>query len=208
MAQTICSLQTDKKSQFEEDALIGRARQGDSEAFGSLVTRYRKRIYTLCYQMTFKREDAEDMVQETFLRAYRAIGKFEEGGSFYTWIYRIATNLCLSRLSRNKHRNECPLEDCEFPQFPLHRADHNPDVNLERRELVEKIRGAIENLPARYRTIVVLKTFQGLSYDEIADVLKIPKGTVMSRLNRARVKLKGSLRQYVRETENYFGIGK
>ncbi len=183
-----------KLTELSDDEIILDAQKGSTVAFDELVKRYRKRVYALAYQMTYDSEDADDLAQEAFIRAYEAIGRFQIGMKFYTWIYRIVVNLCINHKKRKARSvNLEPEDEAAIPAKP----QSNPGVILEDAELGETIRAAMDELPEHQKTVFTLRVFQDLSYQEIADTLEISLGTVMSRLNRAREALKVSLKEYV-----------
>lgn len=177
-----------------DDEIIILAQRGSSIAFDELVMRYQKRVYALAYQMTHDPEEADDLAQESFIRAYHAIGRFQVGMKFYTWMYRIVVNLGINYYKRNKRTtNFAPDEEARLPD----KGSSNPAKDLEDAELGDKIRIALETLPEHQRTVFALRVFQDMSYKDIAETLEIEIGTVMSRLNRAREALKTALKDYM-----------
>lgn len=159
--------------------LILQARRGNAESFGELVTRYQTGVFNVCYRMLHERGEAEDLAQESFIRAYDRIHTFDIEREFGPWIRRVAANLCLNHLEGQKVTAE--LDDERD-------ADHapSPESAQEVRERSEQIRGALASLPAHYRVVVELRHYQELSYEEIAEELKIPLSDVKSHLFRAR----------------------
>lgn len=171
-----------------ERELILQARAGNREAFGRLVGMYGRRVYHTAYSFLHNVDDASDIVQEVFLRAYRSLSSFDVSRALFPWLYRITRNLCINRTRRASNRDlALPVDDI----LPARVAD--PADLAVRTEEERQIREAIENLPDKYRSAVVLKHFQDCSYAEIAEILDIPIGTVMSRLYTARMKLKACL---------------
>ncbi len=180
--------------------LVKRAQGGDSRAFDALVTKYRGRVYAMTYNLVQNQDDAWDLAQEAFIKAWRAIGSFKLDASFYTWLYRIAHNAAYDWLRKRKVENAGEFDD--------NRADHQPDPTAEavphavarpdqamsRGELKDKIQAAIQQLSADHRTAILLKEVEGLKYHEIADVMGTTIGTVMSRLFYARKKLQELLK--------------
>jgi len=164
------------------------ASSGELEAFDELVRRYHRKVYALASNMLKDHDAADDICQEAFMRAYRALGRFRKGASFYTWIYRIATNLCLNYLRDRKRLVRME----EAPAAALSLSDSQEDC-AERGELIEKVNEALEAIHPKYRIALLLRVNEGLSYAEISEVLGIPKGTVMSRISRARESLKSLL---------------
>jgi len=173
----------------DERTLILRCQRGDRRAFEPLVTRHMRRAASFALAWTGNQEDALDLSQEAFARAFRAIQRFDLARPFYPWFHTILRNLCLNHLSRASRLHEVPLQD------DLERADSSPgpDIALERRELKRRVWEGIRMLGVQDREILVLREFQGLTYAEIAVVLEIPQGTVMSRLHQARRRLREKL---------------
>jgi RNA polymerase sigma-70 factor, ECF subfamily len=177
----------------EEAGLITAAQGGDSAAFGRLVRCYQRAIVRLAYGLTRNASDADDLAQETFVRAYQAIGRFRVGEPLYPWLARIAVNLTFSLYRRRKRRPETALDPLveSGRQFA---GDDDPAANAEKRERDRNLSAAFEELSEEHRTVLVLRVVQDMSYDEIARTLRLPQGTVMSRLSRARADLRARLR--------------
>ncbi len=185
-------------SQASDEALITEAKEGNLAAFSELVDRYKKPIFHLALRMLRNREEAEDSAQETFLRAFRSIDTFEEGRRFSPWLYQIASNLCRDVLRKRSIRGftqslDAPIDDDGelYPQYA--RDEKGPDELAVEGELREAVLDAVDRLPDKYRVVIVLRHLQDLSYQEIADVLDIPIGTVKTRLFRAREALRADL---------------
>jgi len=159
--------------------LILRARRGESEAFGELVTRYQTGVFNVCYRVLHERSEAEDMAQETFMRAYDRLNTFDIEREFGPWIRRIAANLCLNFLESRKVA--LPLDEERDAD-----QSRRPEKQVEVKERSEQVRSALASLPSHYRVIVELRHYQELSYDEIASQLNIPLSDVKSHLFRAR----------------------
>jgi RNA polymerase sigma-70 factor (ECF subfamily) len=187
----------------EEEELVRRARRGDLGAYDELVRRYQERIYATVYHMTSNHEDANDLAQESFIKAFQALKTFKGGSSFYTWLYRIAVNKTINFLKQRKNRTHMSLNDLDF------NAEHDPDLvalisdKTPRREaglteLQEKLNTAMLKLSEPHRLVVVLHDVQGLSHDEIAKIMDCNIGTVRSRLFYARQQLQGYLSDYLR----------
>jgi RNA polymerase sigma-70 factor, ECF subfamily len=187
----------------EESELVSRARRGDLTAYDDLIKRYQERIYATIYHMTSNHEDANDLAQESFLKAYQALKSFKGGSSFYTWLYRIAVNKTINFLKQRKNRQHMSLNDIDF------QAEHDPDLvsliseKTPRREaglseLQEKLNAALLKLSEPHRLVVVLHDVQGLSHDEIAKVMDCNIGTVRSRLFYARQQLQAYLADYLK----------
>ncbi len=160
-----------------EEALIASAAAGDKEAFGALYCMFGPRVYAVACGLLLNPEDALDVTQDTFIRAWRALPRFRRGMPFFPWLYAIARNRCLSRLARGRAREEVVLDD---------RVGSQPDGEVDSVELRRDIMRALATLSPEHREIIILRHFQDLSYGEIAQSLGIPIGTVMSRLHHAR----------------------
>ncbi len=170
-----------------DEVLIERVKKGDTEAFSPLVERYKLPLYKVMYRMVYNRDDAEDLVEEAFIKAFKAIGRFEIGRPFYAWICRIAVNNAINYLKRERHDK---VQSIEPIQHSLTAKTGDPVKMTRQKLLQEKIAASMAQLPEEYRTILILRVEQGFSYEEISAILKIPKGTVMSRLARARNRLR------------------
>ena len=173
----------------EERALILRCQQGDREAFEPLVKHYMRLAASFALAWTGNQEDALDLSQEAFVRAFRAIRRFDVTRPFYPWLHTILRNLCLNYLSRAARLYEVPLRD----DIDHAGKDPGPLAAVERNELRRGVWEGIRRLGANDREILILREFQGLTYAEIAEVLDIPRGTVMSRLHAARQRLRAQL---------------
>lgn len=169
--------------------LILRCQDGERAAFEPLVTRYMRRASAFALGWTGNRDDALDLSQEAFVRAFRAIDRFDPARPFYPWLHRILKNLCINRLGRTTRRREVPLDDVH----DVRAGSLSPVQAAERRELREQVWEAIRRLTEHDREILILREFQGLTYSELASVLGIPTGTVMSRLHHARKRLRSHL---------------
>ena len=179
--------------------LVERARQGDREAFHVLVERYQRKVAALALGMLRNREDALDIVQDTFTKAFQGLDKFKGDSSFYTWVYRIGVNLCIDhqrRASRYVHvggDGEDANEDL-VPPSPEDLERDTPFEDARSAEIATHVAEAINELTPEHRAVILLREVDGLSYEEISDVLDCPKGTVMSRLHYARRHLQARLR--------------
>ena len=183
--------------------LVKLAKQGDLAAFDSLTLMFRERLYGVVYNMTFNHDDAADLTQEAFVKAFRSLSKFKEKSSFFTWIYRIGVNLTLNHLKKKKARR--------FFSFDQYLSDGVPSKDSERfssnesnsvrttilNELHEKLNEALLKLSDKHRTIVVLFEIDGLSHKEIASIMKCTEGTVRSRLHYAKLQLQSFLSEYI-----------
>jgi RNA polymerase sigma-70 factor (ECF subfamily) len=185
----------------DDHCLIAACLAGQTEAFGSLVRRYQDRLYPTVLRLTGSADDAHDLLQDAFLRAYQKLATFHGESSFYTWIYRITVNLALTG-RRKKQRSMWRLfedrgkEGVDPPDDP---TQTDPSLPLERAERDGLIQAALNALAPDHRAVVVLKDLDGLRYEEIAATLDIPVGTVRSRLHRARFELRERLRGVVEE---------
>ena len=178
-----------KLASLQTEALLGRCQRGDRLAIEVLIRRYQNYVYRLCYLVMRHEQDAEDMTQETFIRAFRALPRFEvrEGISFEAWLYRIAVNACRSRM-RRKWYHVLPWPE-PAPQI-CGEPEEQPERLLLLGEQREEILAAIDSLSDKHRLVVILRYYGGLSNEEIAQALTIPSGTVRSRLHMARQRLK------------------
>lgn len=173
-----------------DKVLVERVQNGDKQAFDLLFTRYRHKIASLVSRYVQDRQEVEDVVQESFIKAYRALPRFRGDAQFYTWIYRIAINTAKNHLvSRNRRPPDTDIdaEDAEnYDAGDGLRESENPENALQREQLRVAIGDAIEQLPDELRTAITLREFEGLSYEAIAEVMECPVGTVRSRIFRAR----------------------
>jgi RNA polymerase sigma-70 factor (ECF subfamily) len=176
---------------MEEQELISRSHDGDIEAFNQLVERYQRLVYNLALRMLGNAETAEDAAQDTFLSAYKAIGKFR-GGSFKAWILRIAANACHDKMRAARRARVVSLDDLmeELGDFIADNDAESPEDYTLRRELGRFINEGLTHLPEDQRLVVILCDIQGLSYEEISEATKSSLGTVKSRLNRGRARLR------------------
>ncbi len=180
----------------EEKELIKKVKNGNRFAFNTLVKNYQKKIYHLARRIVMNHEDADEVVQETFIKAYINISKYSEEYKFYTWLYRIAVNTSLTLLKKKKYRGlslEKLTEDGHFQPT----SEDDTQQSSQNSELKKLVKEALKSLSPQLRTVFILRTWEEMSYKEIAQTLKISEGTVMSRLNRARDKLKRILKKTV-----------
>lgn len=179
-----------------EQELVHSARKGDSMAFGELMQAHQDKIYTLCYRMTGNAEDAADLTQEVFLSAWRSLSRFQEQSSFGTWIYRMATNASIDFLRREKRRQVLSMtmeEDSEERQAQVPDERYSPHRLLEQKEARQAVADALAALSPEHRQVLVLREMEGLSYQEIGQLLDLEEGTVKSRIARARLALRDFL---------------
>ena len=186
-----------------EADLVKRARRGDLGAYDELVQRYQQRIYATIYHMTANHEDANDLAQDSFIKAYQALKSFKGGSSFYTWLYRIAVNKTINFLKQRKNKQHFSLNDLDF------QTENNPDLvalishktplrEVGLTELQKKLNEALLKLSEPHRMVVVLHDVQGQSHEEIAEIMDCNIGTVRSRLFYARQQLQGYLTEYAK----------
>jgi RNA polymerase sigma factor (sigma-70 family) len=189
--------------QLEDDeALVARTQKGDSAAFDVLVERYKARLYATVYHMTANHEDANDLVQETFIKAFKSIKSFRGRSSFYTWIYRIAVNRTINFLKRRKNRNQYSLDDLDSsiqtdPDLVEMMSHVTPRREAGLTELQAKLNEALQKLSEAHRAVVTMHDIQGMTHADIAKVLKCSEGTVRSRLFYARQQLQALLADYL-----------
>jgi RNA polymerase sigma-70 factor (ECF subfamily) len=184
---------------FSDWELVQRAQDGDREAFRELVERYQRKIAALALGMLRNREDALDVVQEAFAKAYQNLPRFKGDAGFYTWVYRIAYNLCVDHQRRETKAAAVPIDDEERgeqrPDVQVDGADRDQPFDRARdAEIGRRVRDAISELTPDHRAVILLREVEGLSYAEISELLQCPKGTVMSRLHYARRHLQSRLR--------------
>jgi len=190
-------------SEISDLTLVRRAQGEDIDAYDHLVRRYQERIYATIYHMTSNHEDANDLVQETFIKAYRALKSFKGDSSFYTWVYRIAVNKTINFLKQRKNRTQMSLNDVDFnaendPDLVALVSDKTPRRDLGLVELQEKLNEAMQKLSEYHRMVVTLHDIQGLSHEEIGTIMDCNVGTVRSRLFYARQQLQAYLSDYLK----------
>jgi RNA polymerase sigma factor (sigma-70 family) len=189
--------------QTDERKLVKRAQAGDLLAYDELVRMYQERVYATVYHMTANHDDANDLAQEAFIKAFRALASFKGDSSFFTWVYRIAVNKTINFLKQRKRRTQFSLNDVDF------NAEHDPDLialisektprrDLGLSELQQKLNDALLKLSHIHRLVVTLHDIQGLSHDEISKIMDCNTGTVRSRLFYARQQLQAHLSDYLK----------
>jgi RNA polymerase sigma-70 factor (ECF subfamily) len=187
-------LGTQGRQDGDEAELIDRARKGDAEAFGVLVERYQRRVANVALAVVHNQDDAIELAQETFVRAYENLAKFESRSSFSTWLYRIAANLAIDFWRREGRHVVLRGEDAENEMRRLPSDTGDSFKTASRKELSARLTAALEELTPEHRTVILLREVEGLSYDEISEALQCPRGTVMSRLHYARNRLRDLLK--------------
>lgn len=189
-----------RADEADDSTLVGQVLHGDHDAYKALIQRYQGRVYAVAYGLVQNPEDARDVTQEAFTKAYRSLPGFRRDSSFYTWLYRITANLGIDHQRRNtrKLKRELELDETRLTPEQAHhtgpRPSATPGQNLERKQLAGRIRAAIDQLPPDQRNVIVLRELEGLSYKEIAETVGCAEGTVMSRLYYGRRKLQQILR--------------
>lgn len=181
----------------EETMLIIKAKGGDMDAFESLVRKYQKPIYYLCYRMTGAHQAADDLSQDVFIKAYFALSRFKEEKNFFSWIRKIAVNHAINFLKVWAREKAMGGKEMRVSQNPDISPQEKPEETYERKLMVETFKQALQELTAEQRAIFILKVYENQSYEQIASTMNIPQGTVMSRLSRARQKLKNAMAEYL-----------
>ena len=186
---------------FDETTLVNQARAGDDRAFAQLVKRYESKIFRLAQHITQNREDAEDVLQETFLKAYEHLDQFQGNSKFYTWIVRIAVNQALMKLRRRRTDKSVSLDETidtgeDTVTREIAAWDEDPEQKFSREELSEILSSAIDSLAPTYRSVFLLRDVDDLSTEETAEALGISVPAVKSRLLRARLQLREKLTRY------------
>jgi RNA polymerase sigma-70 factor (ECF subfamily) len=205
MAEPVTLPEPEPAAPAAEMDLVRRAQGGDLEAYDELVKRYQERIYATVYHMTSNHEDANDLAQDSFIKAFQALKSFKGGSSFYTWLYRIAVNKTINFLKQRKNRVHMSLNDLDFntennPDLVALISDKTPRRDAGLKELQEKLNTALLKLSEPHRLVVVLHDVQGMSHEEVAQVMDCNIGTVRSRLFYARQQLQSLLTDYLKPT--------
>ena len=184
--------------------LVKRVRNGDKDAFRELVEKYQRKAFSIAFGMVNNRDDAMDLVQEAFLKAYRNLQRFQGSSSFYTWLYRIVVNVCIDHIRKTGKRVIVDYDDQIGREGGVEGEERirpstlgfDPSKVYGRQELLEQIGRALDSLSPIHKEAIILREIQGLSYQEMADVMNVSKGTVMSRLHHARKNLQEKLVDY------------
>jgi len=188
---------------YSDEQLVEKFKAGNKDSFRILVERYKSRVYNIIYGIMRSRDEAEDLSQEVFLNVYRFLHRFKEKSKFYTWLYRIAVNICLSA-QKKKNKSSSILSLTELSEanntsrkMELADESFSSQKMLEDMELARRIKSAINSLSEVLKTTFVLREFEDLSYQELAKVFQCSKGTIKSRLSRAREELRQKLKPYL-----------
>jgi len=184
-----------ERAQAEDESLVQETLAGSQTSFQLLVERYQERIFSLARHYTRNPVDVEDLVQDTFLKAYSRLDTFQRQSSFFTWLYRIAVNTILDGIKRRGRSPVKSVEDPEAAAMPGATRISGPSAGMEREEIARITHSVLDELPEIFRAVLVMREFEELSYQSIADVLQISIGTVESRLFRARARFKEKLLQ-------------
>lgn len=179
---------------MQDELLIRRAQRGDADAFEQLLLEHQKNVYNLCYRMAGNPDDAMDLSQETFLRAWRCLDQYQFASAFSTWLYRLCSNICIDFLRRRRRQQTVPLTfedaDGEEQTYAVPDAQPLPEEQVDLKLTRETLAAAMAQLLPEHRAVLQLRVVNEMSYEQIADVLDIQIGTVKSRLSRARNQLK------------------
>jgi RNA polymerase sigma-70 factor, ECF subfamily len=199
-------MKKDESTSVDDRELVKRALNKDRDAYRLLVEKYQNSAFSLAYRILQNREDAEDVVQESFVKAYISLANFRLESTFYTWLYQIVRNMAIDvkRRSKRQYSKEVDKGDTNYEtlraeESMLAQPSSSPDYDLERKEKVSRINQALEGISEEHRTVIMLREVEGLDYQEIADVTGVSKGTVMSRLHYARKKLQQTLRNFIQD---------
>jgi RNA polymerase sigma-70 factor (ECF subfamily) len=192
----ITKTRDEKKKNVTDEQLIARFQLGDVQAFDLLVRRYKDQLLNFVYRFVGNRTDAEDIVQETFLRVYKNKHYYKEIAKFSTWVYTIAGNLAKTELRRRKRHKIFSVSNFvnEERDYDIPDREHSPEKKVDSSIQENIIQKAIEKLPSKFKEVIILRDIQGFAYEEISQILNIPLGTVKSRVNRGRLKLQEDLK--------------
>ncbi len=182
----------------DEARLIDEALGGDSAAFGQLVTRYQDRLYNTLVHVVGSREAAYDAVQDAFVQAYVKLDTFQRASAFYTWLYRIAFNMAVSRRRREKPTVSVEHAREVLGHEPIDRGEA-PGARMEQKERACQVQAGLARISEEHRSILILREIDGCSYEQIAEILDLPIGTIRSRLHRARLQLRDELKGILQE---------
>ena len=177
------------------EALIQRCLQGDQAAWDQIVRQYWRKVFNVAYKFVGKHDEAEDLTQDIFLKIFKSLNTFDRRANFQTWLISISRNLCIDHYRSVRKERQTIARDVDSNDLQPATPDRGPYAQAEHQDLREQLRQALETLPVTLRTAVVLRDLQELSYQEIADRLGLPEGTVKSRINRGRIELAHQLRR-------------
>ena len=182
--------------EFTDEELIAKFQGGDVGAFNQIVHRYKDRLLNFIYRFLNDIDKSEDLVQDTFLKLFTHKHSYKEIAKFSTWLYTIAGNLAKTELRKIKRRKTFSVTDLSYDdrEFVITSAEAGPDEDIDSRNLERNIQSALNELPSDFRTVIILRDIQELSYEEISKIVTVPLGTVKSRINRGRLKLQQLLR--------------
>ncbi|WP_347491534.1 RNA polymerase sigma factor [Desulfoscipio sp. XC116] len=181
-----------------DEVLVQKTKKGDLDAFDELVRRYEAKIYGLAYRFMGNHADASDLTQDTFIRLYKVLAGFRGDAAFSTWLYRIAANICRDELRKRQRRRSVSMDEmieASPANMPTADDSYSPEETVQRREVQRQVQICLSKLSEDHRLILIMREIQGLSYEEIADVLQCSLGTVKSRISRARNALKEKMRR-------------
>ena len=188
----------DRKEDFE---LVRKAKAGDGRAYDILMNKYHNAVFNIVYRMVHNKQEAEDLTQETFIKAYNSINYFNEGYAFSTWLFKIATNHCIDFFRKRKLKTYSMDEPVQYKEDEIKHEYASSDPNVEHRmidnEKTRILHEAIQKLPEKYRMAIILRHHEEKSYEEIARILNLPLGTVKARIFRAREMLKKNLKDHL-----------
>jgi RNA polymerase sigma-70 factor (ECF subfamily) len=198
---------SDALDEFPDGELVKLVQKGDQDAYACLFRRYYPKVYSMALARLRNRENAQDVVQEAFIKVFRYVGSFKGNSSFYTWLYRITANLCIDRLRQASRDQQVEYIEGRKLKAAVERGGgimgagsmegDSPERNLARKEVLAKLQEAIDELPDYHRDVILMREIGGMSYSEMAKAMKVSKGTIMSRLFHARRKVKERLRPYL-----------
>jgi RNA polymerase sigma-70 factor (ECF subfamily) len=183
-----------------EGEILQRCLEGDAAAWDALVQAHWKRVFRIAYKFVARIDEAEDLTQEIFVKLFSALASYDRRASFETWLTRVSRNLCIDYYRRRRRESEKFTAEVDPDAIPLDEFVSRPDARLEQRDQIALVRRALARLPAMYREPVALRDIHELTYEQIAERLQLPEGTVKSRINRGRKELAGHLRRLQEET--------
>lgn len=203
ITKTLVSSPERQQEADQDFAIVQKVQGGDVDAFDELILKYRERIFSVVYNLTSNREDASDLTQDAFIKAFQSVGRFKGKSSFFTWLYRIALNTTLTHLRKNKLRRFFSFEkmndeDHSAGFIDALVTDSDSDKSALMNELQDKLNDAFQKLSVKHRTVITLYEIDGLSHKEIAEIVGTSVGTVRSRLHYAKQFLQAELKDYLR----------